>query len=140
MAGRAPTSATSCRGGEVEYRFSSWRRCQHRSISLLFVLRMVRCSQRFFAHSLLVYVVSEKVISCAWSLWVLYLLSIVLSFASLPAQSNTISSPVLHLAAKVWSLHEKRRWACRHGPYQVYPVEMASSAGEARGLSLEGAV
>ncbi|KAM3365260.1 hypothetical protein ACQJBY_015172 [Aegilops geniculata] len=130
MAGRAPTSATSCRGGEVEYRFSSWRRCQHRSISLLFVLRMVRCSQRFFAHSLLVYVVSEKVISCAWSLWVLYLLSIVLSFASLPAQilmllssialqSNTISSPVLHLAAKVWSLHEKRRWACRHGPYQV---------------------
>uniref|UniRef100_M8C447 Uncharacterized protein n=1 Tax=Aegilops tauschii TaxID=37682 RepID=M8C447_AEGTA len=90
MAGRAPTPATSCRG-EVEYRSSSWRRCQH----------------RLFAHSLLVYVVSEKVISCAWSLWVLYLLFIVLSFASLPAQSNTISSPVLRLAVKQITIKEK---------------------------------
>ncbi|XBI11676.1 hypothetical protein VPH35_138681 [Triticum aestivum] len=79
---------------------------------------MVRCSQRLFAHSLLVYVVSEKVISCAWSLWVLYLLFIVLSFASLPAQilmllssialqSNTISSPVLRLAVKQITIKEK---------------------------------
>lgn len=30
MAGRAPTPATSCRGGEVKYRSSSWRRFQHR--------------------------------------------------------------------------------------------------------------
>ncbi|XP_073360949.1 uncharacterized protein [Aegilops tauschii subsp. strangulata] len=104
MAGRAPTPATSCRGGEVEYRSSSWRRCQHRVNQSLV---------RPLDGSLL-----AEVISCAWSLWVLYLLFIVLSFASLPAQilmllssialqSNTISSPVLRLAVKQITIKEK---------------------------------
>nr|XP_045090594.1 uncharacterized protein LOC109777247 isoform X2 [Aegilops tauschii subsp. strangulata] len=110
MAGRAPTPATSCRG-EVEYRSSSWRRCQHRvnqslvhpsdgsplaEVICSFSARLCRQREGYFVCLEFVGALPPF---------------IVLSFASLPAQ--------------VWSLHEKHRWACRHGPYQVPWVKLA---------------